>query len=258
MLEVTRIRHAWPEKAGFTIDRKQGYPEYTFLHFFNSVELLVDGKMVKTRPHACIMYNIHTPQRIVSTQPLTHDWIHFRGDLDDVFLVFGLEYDKLYYPTKADFITRIVQEMEYERYSSKRYGEELINAKTAELFINLFRSCANELSPGVDSSTNDRFRNLRSEMFQNLGRQWTVEGMAKSVGLSKSRFYTIYRRIYGNSPTDDLIRARIDSAQNLLLFGDASVSRIAEELGYNNLTHFMRQFKMLTGTSPEKFRKAGR
>lgn len=258
MMEVTRIRHAWPEKAGFTLDRKKGYPEYTFLHIFNSVELLVEGKMVKTRPHACILYDIDTPQRLVSAQPLIHDWIHFRGDLDAVFVSFGLAYDRLYYPAKADFITRIVQEMEYERYSSKRYSAELIEAKTAELFINLYRACANELSPAVDPSTNDRFRDLRSAVFQDLGRQWTVEEMANSVGLSKSRFYTLYRRIYGNSPTDDLIRARIESAQNALLFSDLTVSQIAEELGYNNLTHFMRQFKALTGISPEKFRKSAR
>jgi len=38
-MEITRLRHAYPEKAGFLIDRKEGYPEYTFLHFYNSVEL---------------------------------------------------------------------------------------------------------------------------------------------------------------------------------------------------------------------------
>lgn len=62
MIEIVSLRHEWPEKAGFFIDRPVGYPKYTFLHFNNSVEILVDGAMVTTEPHACIIYNIGTPQ----------------------------------------------------------------------------------------------------------------------------------------------------------------------------------------------------
>ena len=80
--------------------------------------------------------------------------------------------------------------------------------------------------------------------------------MAGRVGLSKSRFYTIYKNIYGNSPIDDLIRARIDSAKNALQFSSTSISEIAENLGYNNLTHFMRQFKGMTGMIPDQYRKS--
>ena len=36
---ISSLRHAWPEKAGFTIVRKNGHPLYTFLHFYGSVEL---------------------------------------------------------------------------------------------------------------------------------------------------------------------------------------------------------------------------
>ena len=43
-IKITRARHAWPEKAGFTIDRPRGLPEYTFLHFFESVQILVNGE----------------------------------------------------------------------------------------------------------------------------------------------------------------------------------------------------------------------
>ena len=51
------------------------------------------------------------------------------------------------------------------------------------------------------------------------------------------------------------IRARIDAAKNALAFTDQPVARIAENLGYNNLTHFIRQFKALTGVSPSVYRK---
>lgn len=256
MVNVTQLRHAWPEKAGFTLDRPRGYPEYTFLHFFNSVEALVDGKMVQTRPHACILYDIGTPQKIISDQNLTHDWIHFAGDLNECFLPYGLGYDRLYYPTNPELITEIVKEMEFERYSSKDFCRQMIQLKAEELFIKLSRACSDAYVTNVDPDTNERFRHLRGEMFSNLREHWNVEKMAGRVGLSKSRFYTIYKNIYGNSPMDDLIRARIDSAKNALQFSSTSISEIAENLGYNNLTHFMRQFKGMTGMTPDQYRKS--
>ena len=66
-IAITRARHAWPEKAGFIIDRPKGLPEYTFLHFHNSVEILVNGEVVTTPPGTVIFYREATPQ--CSTAP---------------------------------------------------------------------------------------------------------------------------------------------------------------------------------------------
>lgn len=79
--------------------------------------------------------------------------------------------------------------------------------------------------------------------------------MAARIPLSESRFYTVYKSFYGTSPMEDLIRARIDSAKNALLFTDRTISSIAESLGYNNLTHFIRQFRSFTGMSPSGYRR---
>ena len=43
-MEITDIRHDWPEKAGFTLVRPTGIEIYTFLHFMNSVEIKLTGK----------------------------------------------------------------------------------------------------------------------------------------------------------------------------------------------------------------------
>ena len=40
MFKTESIRHAWPEKAGFAINRPKGHWQYTFLHF-GSYNLLV-------------------------------------------------------------------------------------------------------------------------------------------------------------------------------------------------------------------------
>lgn len=255
MVQVTQVRHAWPEKAGFTLERKNGLQEYVFVHFINGADIWMDGKWIYARPHSCILYNLGTPQGIHSIRPLNHDWIHFTGNMDALFLKCGLEYDKLYHPSRADFITDIVRTIEFEHYSEKALGIDLIQCKTTELFIRLSRACADIHPVSVDVNTAERFRMLRGEIFSNLNKSWTVDKMANMVGLSKSRFYTIYRNIYGNTPVNDLIQARMDSAKDMLRSGNDTLEKISETLGYNNLSHFMRQFKLETGMTPSQYRR---
>lgn len=254
MVEIVTLRHEWPEKAGFVINRPLGYPKYTLLHFFNSVELLLGEKMVTTEPHACIIYNIGTPQRYVSHMPLTHDWMHFEGDLSPIFSKYGLSVDTLYYPSNSSFITDIISEMENEFFSHRPQWKQLLSIKTDELFLKLARACQKQYTLTVDSSTEERFYNLRSKIFSELAHKWTIDEMASMVGLSESRFFSLYKNLYGISPINDLIRARLDAAISALENSSKSISEIAGSLGYDNLPHFIRQFHRYVGMSPNAYK----
>ena len=76
-MEITDIRHDWPEKAGFTLVRPTGIEIYTFLHFMNSVEIEINREKVTVRPGACIFYAPDEPQWFHSDSNLTHNWAHF-------------------------------------------------------------------------------------------------------------------------------------------------------------------------------------
>ena len=124
--------------------------------------------------------------------------------------------------------------------------------------MKLERAVSGETEPEFDVETNEKFRYLRGKMFASLQEKWPVERMAREVGFSESRFYSIYKSIYGITPTADLIEARVNSAKNMLLFGEKKVEEIAYMLGYDNTTHFIRQFKKQTGYSPAAYRKMSR
>ena len=255
MLTFTAIRHLWPEKAGFHLRRDHGSGEYVFVHFIGEVDIFLDGETVTVPPHSCILYRPTTPQYIFSRNNLIHDWFHFMGNPSPILEDADLHPDTLLLPSHADFITEIVREMENEFFMQKRGYAPLLTAKFSELMLKLSRASKGDRPESVDGSTAERLRKLRGEIFLSLQHPWTVEEMAKQMRLSQSRFHSIYRSMYGNSPMDDLIHARIDSAKNALLYGNQPVSAIAENLGYNNATHFIRQFHRITGTSPLKYRK---
>ena len=257
MLNISLIRHAWPEAGGFFINRRNGHPEYTFLHFITGTEIRLGEKTVSAPEHTCIIFKPGTPQYFYNGEPMLHDWMHLTGDVAELLERLKIPTDTLLYPQRSDFITEIMREMENEFYSQKSGREQLLRLKTEELFIKLARACLGEFEAAVDTSTAERIRKLRDEIFLSLGSHWTVSEMAAKVSLSESRFYGVYRSVYGTSPMDDLIRARIDAAKQALSFTSQSVGRIAESLGYNNLTHFTRQFKAMVGISPLAYRKTG-
>ncbi len=257
-MTVTQIRHAWPEPAGFLIRRPVGRPDYTFLHFFNGVEILIGDRTVMAPPHTCLIYAPGTPQYFYSRTPLTHDWFHLSEDAAPLFSQTGFPTDTLLHPLRTDFITEIVRETENEFFSQKSGRDLMMRLKIEELLLKIRRSSGGEDPPPIGDSVEERLRGLRSEVFSSLNRPWTVAEMAARVGFSSSRFYSVYRSFFGNSPIDDLIRARIDAAKNALCFGDQSVTAIADSLGYKNLTHFMRQFRRATGLTPKSFRALNR
>lgn len=255
MLNITDIRHAWPEPSGFLLKRTNGHPEYTFLHFFNSVSIEYKGRLIKTQPHAVILFDMHTPQIFISEEPLIHDWMHFT--ISSTF-DFGFLTDTIYYPSHPEFITDMVRELEAEFFDSRPHRSEYMEIKVRELFLKLSREFYAGGENGINRETKEKLRYLRGHMFSHLKEPWTVERMAEEVGLSQSRFFTIYKSFYGISPVSDLIRAKMNSAQNMLLYSERRIEEISELLGYQNITHFIRQFKKENGVSPAAFRKINR
>lgn len=256
MIFPTSLRHAFPEPAHFCIDRKQGHADYTFLHFFNPVLLETDGKLTEVPSNTVILYNIRTPQYFVSPTPLVHDWMHLQGDITPLLTDTNIQLDTPYFMNGTGFITNIIREMETEFYGDRHHREEILSSKLRELFLKLDRAIKGDATVDIDRATKDKFRHLRDMMFSQLHRKWTVAEMAQIVNFSESRFYTLYRSVYGISPTADLIQARIDHAKQLLSTGNRSIEEIAILSGYDSTSHFIRQFKANVGVSPLAYRRS--
>lgn len=254
MFEMTGVRHMYPEDAGFFIDRKGGHPCYTFLHFHNSVRLRLGNREILTQPHAVILFEPKQPQYFQSDEPLLHDWFHFEGDFWELPLeVFCA--GTVFYPSCHEAITQWVAELETEFFAGKKTSRVLSDCKVKELFVALDRDLSEKDSLAVKSQTVEKFRFLRGEMFSSLQEHHSIESLSQKVCLSPSRFFTLYRKIYGTSPIEDLIVARIRSAKNKLANTDATVEAVAASLAYENTTHFIRQFKARVGMTPSAYRK---
>lgn len=82
-----------------------------------------------------------------------------------------------------------------------------------------------------------------------------LERIAKRLNLSYEVFRKEFRARMGISPGDYRIRRRLDRARELLVSTNATITAIAEDLGYPNASVFSLQFKRLVGRSPEHYRR---
>src|SRR5262249_15626174 len=80
--------------------------------------------------------------------------------------------------------------------------------------------------------------------------------LAELVRLSSCHFFRAFKRSFGVPPHRYHAMRRIERAKQLLLSPDASITRIALEVGFCETSSFSAAFRKLTGLSPTAFKRA--
>ncbi|MEO7911518.1 MAG: AraC family transcriptional regulator [Roseiflexaceae bacterium] len=88
-------------------------------------------------------------------------------------------------------------------------------------------------------------------------RAWTVASLASEVAMSRSAFAARFTELVGETPMQYLTRWRMHVALTWLKEGDAPVSELAGQLGYQSDAAFNRAFKRIIGVSPGAARRNG-
>lgn len=250
---ITRIRHRWAEKNGFTLDRPNGAGEYIVLHFLSPVELHFEGKTVNVSAGSLIVFSPGCPHRFTAKGALLHDWLHVTGDVETLMNQYGLNVNTLYTPELTAAISEIIAFLEAEFFAQRPFWPELYTAKLNELFIRIAHSLSNtQPKLNIRDETAERLREVRMRILSDPWKQWTIAELAEHANISQSRLHALYKNIFGISPKHDLILMRIEKAKQMLTHGE-TISETAEQLGYSSIFHFIRQFRQFTGTTPKQY-----
>jgi len=91
----------------------------------------------------------------------------------------------------------------------------------------------------------------------NYSQPIAVNEIAAYANTSRSALYRAFRRHFGVSPMQYVIRLRIEQAQSLLRSSDTAVADVARSVGFEDPLYFSRAFRAMTGASPSEFRRQG-
>lgn len=99
------------------------------------------------------------------------------------------------------------------------------------------------------------FSSLLQALINEPSRDWTVEAMAELSHMSRATFFKRFMRTSGVSPAHFLTLLRMKMASQMLAQGQ-SISRAAEQVGYQSEAAFSRAFKKVVGELPGAYKRA--
>ncbi len=104
------------------------------------------------------------------------------------------------------------------------------------------------------NSMDEQFiQHVMTEIEKNMGNEYySVEEMAGNIGFSRSQLHRKLKGIIGKSPNQLIREFRLTRAKELLEQKSATVSEIAFEVGYSNLSYFSKSYKEAFGISPSE------
>lgn len=101
-------------------------------------------------------------------------------------------------------------------------------------------------------STDYRVKKAIDYISENYASNVSVKQIAELVGLNEVYFGALFKKNTGLLVKEYLMQTRINHAENMLLNGECNITEAAERCGYNDMSHFRRQFKMIKGFLPSQ------
>jgi AraC-like DNA-binding protein len=91
---------------------------------------------------------------------------------------------------------------------------------------------------------------VNAHIFANL----SIDELAKLSGLSVTSFKTEFNKTFKEPPGHYIRKRRIERAKELLSISNYTIGEIADQLGYNDLSHFSKSFQAMCEQSPSAYR----
>lgn len=83
-----------------------------------------------------------------------------------------------------------------------------------------------------------------------------IKDLAHHVFFVHSKYLSsVFSKFEGSTISDYILEKRMQSAYHLIKHSDKSVTEIASEVGYNNLSYFIQKFKKFYGITPSKLER---
>lgn len=135
-----------------------------------------------------------------------------------------------------------------------RPPDHLLVLKLKELLVNLMNSDP-LLAAYFNTLGNSDKPSLQQIMEKNFCFKLRIEDYAELCHRSLSAFKREFQQIYKETPGRWIMRRRVERAANILANSNQSISQIAFETGFEDLSHFSRVFKKITGKNPTEYKK---
>jgi AraC-like DNA-binding protein len=139
-------------------------------------------------------------------------------------------------------------------------GDAAVIAKVADVFLTdaLRQYLATSQGPfavtGFRAGCDPSVAEAMALMHNRCNEPWTIEALARQVGMSRSSFAMRFRTAVGSAPIAYLTRVRLARAAGALTTSTRTLVQIARAAGYDNESSFSKAFVRHYGQPPGQYR----
>lgn len=142
-------------------------------------------------------------------------------------------------------------------YKLKKEGyKTLLTSKFMELLVTISRIYRLNSDENEKKILPLKFGEVITWIEKKFRQDLSVEELSKKAGYSQRHFLRIFKETYHMTPTEHINAIRIEYACSRLRETEESVTDIAYDCGFRNMSYFYRVFKEKMSMTPQKYRKS--
>lgn len=155
------------------------------------------------------------------------------------------------------YTARLLDEIHDELTVGRPGARHAIVLNVQLLLIQLHRNSFTEHTPQTANTVNAPawMKQILLHIDQQLHTPLSLSLLAQRACVTGAHFSRVFKELTGMTVTDYIAAKRIIKAKELLFESDGKLSTIAEQCGFESMTHFHRTFKKIAGCAPAAYKK---
>lgn len=161
------------------------------------------------------------------------------------------------YPRSSTKNIRILAKKLVKLYNLASYEEnDLFLFSAMSLIIEMFEIVVGKNVILLEKKYNDERINLAIEYIkQNISASLSVRDVADYLYISTRQLTRLFEKTLSISPGNYIKNYRMERIRNMLLNVNLSLDKIADSMGYNDVSSLIKAFKRVEGITPAQYRK---
>lgn len=216
-----------------------------------------ENESIGLRAGDCVWIDCSRPysHKSSSELPWSLMWVHFWGK--DASAFYGDFMNKGYsftfrpgniYPF-TNTLTRLYREQSRKDTLSELVSHNYLTDIITSIYLENDNSSSNALH------IPDKFNKIRNYLDEHFTSKVELDTIASEFFISKYHLSREFKRIFGTTIGDYILKQRISKAKSLLRFSELSIEEIASECGFSDSGYFIKVFKNEENLTPAKYRR---
>lgn len=187
------------------------------------------------------------------------EWLHFKPD--SVYLNHLLKssplVSQLDIPIFSSFLPIFGKLSNYFEVSDSNNNNRILSIEIQSMLQFVLAKILKRINTNDLEDSNDFNRLLPALEFINLHCFSTIslEMLADKCCLSSNYFHRVFKKNFGITPFDYIMKMRMEKAIRMLIYTDIPVKQVAFTVGFEDEAYFSRMFSKIYNESPGKYRK---